>query len=307
MRYVSHPSRRNTLRATCVCGLLLLVAMPTTANAWGDHGHQIIGLAAAQALPNDMPAFFRNAAAQLAYLNPEPDRWKERAERALDPALIDGTSPAHYVNLDATALPVMRAMLRAPNRFAFADSLRRRGLTLSSTGVLPYEILELSQRLRSNFRLWRIAPDATVRRWIEQRIIDDAGILGHYVADGSNPAHTSKHHNGWVGTNPKRYTTDRRFHYRFETEFVQAHIRTADVSSAITTSPVVFRNLRTAVVDYLAQSHSELEPLYVLDTRTPFREQRATPEQRAFATARLAAGATMLRDIWYTAWVTSAK
>jgi hypothetical protein len=36
------------------------------------------------------------------------------------------------------------------------------------------------------------------------------------------------------------------------------------------------------------------------------RPETTTPEHKAFAAARLAAGAEMLRDLWYTAWVTSA-
>ena len=46
------------------------------------------------------PAFFRNAAKQLSYLNPEPDRWKDRAETAIDPALDRGTYPDHFIDME---------------------------------------------------------------------------------------------------------------------------------------------------------------------------------------------------------------
>ena len=185
-------------------------------------------------------------------------------------------------------------------------TLRRSGVAPNTVGLLPFAIIEQVQRLRIDFRLWRIAPDSTVRAWIEQRIIDDAGILGHYVADGSNPHHTTKHHNGWVGENPKGYTTDNRFHGRFESAFVQAHLKAPDVTSYMTHAPQLFPDVRTAVIAYLNTSFGELDRLYALDKATAFQPETATPEQKAFAAARLAAGAEMLRDLWYTAWVTSA-
>ena len=58
-------------------------------NAWGAHGHTISGAAAARALPREMPKFFRNAADQLAYLTPEPDRWRNRGEAAAFSACFD--------------------------------------------------------------------------------------------------------------------------------------------------------------------------------------------------------------------------
>jgi len=266
----------------------------------------MVGLAAAQQLPDDMPAFFRAASRQLAYLNPEPDRWKDRAERALDPALEGGTSPEHYIDMDLVPPAVLQAALAAPNRFAYADTLRAAGVAVSTMGLLPFEMLEQAQQLRGDFRLWRIAPDSTTRAWIEARIIDDAGILGHFVADGSNPHHTTKHHNGWVGENPKGYASDNRFHYRFESAYVQARIKLPDVLAAMTHRAQVFPNLRSAIIGYLTASLDQLEPLYALDKASPFQPDASTPEQKAFASARLAAGAEMLRDVWYTAWVTSA-
>ncbi|MBL0939040.1 MAG: hypothetical protein IBJ03_09100 [Gemmatimonadaceae bacterium] len=296
-------SQRATILAA---GIAALLCAPLQLNAWGDHGHRLIGLTAAQALPNDMPAFFRRSAQQLSYLNPEPDRWKSRDESRQDYALNGGTSPDHFMNMDLLTSAQQQTMLAAPDRMAFADSVRAAGFAPGTMGFLPFTVLEYAQKLRNDFRLWRIAPDSTVRSWIEQRIIEDAGILGHFVADGSNPHHTTKHYNGWVGDNPKGYPTDNRFHSRFESQFVQAHIKEADVRGAMTHAPQVFPNLRSAIIAFLQTSNAQLEPLYELDKQKPFQPETTTPEQKAFAVARLSAGAEMLRDIWYTAWMTSA-
>ena len=79
-----------------------------------------------------------------------------------------------------------------------------------------------------------------------------------------------------------------------------------DVTSYMTHAPQQFPDVRTAVIAYLNTSFGELDRLYALDKATAFQPETATPEQKAFAAARLAAGAEMLRDLWYTAWVTSA-
>ena len=301
-------SRLSGIRTAALAAVLFVfLVTPTSLPAWGDAGHRMIGLAAAQKLPAEMPAFFRRAAQQLAYLNPEPDRWKDRAERTLDPALEGGTSPDHYIDMDLVPGKVLRGALAAPNRWAYADSLKTVGVAPNSMGLLPFAILERSQKLRGDFRLWRIAPDSTTRNWIEQRIIDDAGILGHFVADGSNPHHTTKHHNGWVGDNPKGYTTDNRFHYRFEAQFVQANVALPDVVALVGDSARVLSDYRAGVLAYLDATFHQLVPLYELEKSTPFQAETTTAAQKAFATARLAAGAEMLRDIWWTAWITSGQ
>ena len=198
----------------------LLVPRSESLVMWGKHGHRVIGDVAADIAPADMPAFFRAARAQLSYLNPEPDRWRDRAEHALDPALDDAAAPDHVIDLEMLPAARSNGILHAPSRLAFADSLRTLGFSASKVGILPFAILELAQRLRVEFRRWRAATDQNERAWIEQRIINDAGILGHYVADGSNPAHTTVQYNGWVGDNPDGFTTDNHFHSRLDSYFV---------------------------------------------------------------------------------------
>jgi hypothetical protein len=297
--------RRFALFAVLVISPLALGASYPEAPpvVWGEHGHRMIGEAAARKLPAEMPAFFRDAADQLSYLNPEPDRWRAREERSLDGGMDGAHAPEHYIDMEL--LPA--GALKAPDRLAYADSLRAAGVDASKAGLLPYRILELTQRIRVSFRQWRSTKDPKQRAWIEQRILNDAGILGHYVADASNPAHTSIHHNGWVGENPRGYATDSRFHSRFESEYVQRHMKLADVTAAMASAPRVFPDARKSVMDYLLTSHGELERLYQIDQRQPFGAKTTAAENKKFTAERLAAGAEMLRDLWWTAWVTSGE
>jgi hypothetical protein len=282
-----------------------VLAAPGVLHAWGELGHRITGEAAALKMPASTPAFFRTASKQLAYLNPEPDRWRDRTEQALDLALEGGTAPEHFIDMELVTPPVLAAALKAPNRFAYLDTLAAAGVKGSTMGLLPFRMLELSQELREDFRNWRAAPDS-VKPWIEARIIDGAGILGHYVADGSNPAHTSIQFNGWTGPNPNGYATDKRLHSRFESAYVQGNIKLSDVLPAVDTAARVLPDLRAAIVSYLKESNAQIERLYQIDKAHPFDANSTSPEDKAFVVARLAAGAQMLRDIWWTAWFTSA-
>ena len=290
--------------ACCSAATIAVAATPRIANAyfWGEAGHRIIGDVAAASLPAEMPKFFRDARAQLTYLNPEPDRWRDRTESALDPAFNDMQSIEHYVDLEL----IPPAGLNAKNRYAFVDSLHAHGVKTTAPGFLPYRILELSQSLRIQFRLWRVEKDSATRRMIEQRIINDAGILGHYVGDGSNPHHTTVNHDKWVGAeNPKGFTTVAGFHSRFESRYVESHMTTADASALVRDARVI-APLREGIWSYLQTSFGNLDRLYSLDKVEAFGPETRDAEHKQFTAERLAAGATMLRDLWWTAWVTSA-
>lgn len=292
------PSFLRLVAGVSVTAVLLLA--PRALAAWGAYGHVTAGTAAAQALPASMPAFFRDATEQLAYLNPEPDRWRDNAEA--DPALRAGFNPDHFVHIER----VTPGALAAPHRFDYYAALAAAGAEKpESVGMAPYRILDVFERLRSEFRLWRDAPDAKTRGWIEQRIINDGGVLGHYVTDAANPLHTTVHHHGWTGPNPNGYAEDRDMHARFEGRFVQARIVLADVRSRVSTDPRVLTEPRQAIEAYIRASHDQVEALYQVDQRARFDEHTTADENRRFAAERLAFGATMLRDLWWTAWVTS--
>lgn len=271
---------------------------------WGADGHVMAGRAAAETLPREMPAFFRDAAEQLAYLNPEPDRWRNRALREMDEAW----SYDHYVDLEN--LPP--GAVDAPDRWTYLRALYQAGLERPERdgGFLPFRMVEMYQRLVTEWRLWRAETDPERRAWIAARILNDAGTLGHYVTDASNPHHTTIHFNGWAASapNPEGYTTGRDFHARFESDFVRAHVRFSDVRSRVTDDArSVAGSARAAILVHLLESHGEVETLYRLDRDVGFDPGRAADGRtRDFAAERIAAGARTLRDLWWSAWLESA-
>jgi len=273
-------------------------ASPEPPVPWGANGHEMAARAAVESLPSDVPVFFREAGDQLAYLNPEPDRWRVPGRDEMSRAW----APDHYINFEN----VTAEALAAPDRYAYLAALREAGSERpESAGLLPFAILERYQRLVVEWELWRREADPERRAWIEARIIQDAGILGHFVTDGSQPLHTTIHFNGWAEgrPNPGRFTDDRTLHARFETAFLDAHVGLADVRRRVREPRSLAGEVRPAVAEYLRGTLGQVEALYVLERDYGFDPSgRASPAAVSFAADRLAAGAQMLADLWLSAW-----
>ena len=213
---------RKLLVVLIAASLSLPFIFTPSTYAWWDEGHRYINRAAAEHLPDDMPAFFKAAAARLEFLGPEPDRWRDNKE--LFKALTEVNAPDHFIDIDKPenfeALP--------NDRYQYADWLRMQGKDPKDIGFLPYSMLEGYQKVQVLFRMWRDPQNAAVREQIEQNIIYYAGVLGHYVGDASNPLHVTIHFNGWsTSANPEYYTRE-PLHGRFEGEFVKGQIKPAD-------------------------------------------------------------------------------
>ena len=86
----------RTAALPLVLATLSLVA-PSHALAWGGHGHRVIGVAAMEALPDEVPAFLRDptAISQIGELSREPDRSKG-AGKIHD----SNRDSAHFVDID---------------------------------------------------------------------------------------------------------------------------------------------------------------------------------------------------------------
>jgi hypothetical protein len=283
---------------------LAIITLVPNLLAWGEAGHLMSNEAATLALPNDMPHFFYRAFPQLVWLGYQPDRL-----RGAGPSLDAVNPPDHFLDYEFVAgldLPNDRykflALMESSGRRA------QKGITNSESGFLPWRIAEMAEQLTAEFRQWRFsAAGSSERRAIETDIIHTAGTLGHFVADASNPDHTTINYNGWVMSNPNGYATDCGAHARFETEFVSHAVSTSDVVPKVT-APVLRSDYFATALNFIKSSNALVEHLYRLDKGGAFSELGPiSPEGKAFATNRLAAGASMLRDIWWSAWKNSEK
>jgi len=288
--------------------VLLPVLVVQPAFAWGNDGHMMINRLAGLALPADVPAFLRSPEAvnALEYYGPEPDRWRGRGE----PELNTAQAPEHFIDLEYADLagPLPR------NRYDYIRALTAAQpkhpeleLTPEKVGLQPYQTNELYERLKSAMRDYRgLAAAKKDTKPVEAEIVFLAGWLGHYVGDGSQPMHATIQYNGWTGPNPNGYTTEHHIHSLFESEYVHANVKIGDVSPLVEAAkPVVIEgDMFDAYMKYLRHSNSLVEKTYQLEKAGGF-AGAGTPAGKAFVDQQLAAGATELRDMIYTAWVRS--
>jgi hypothetical protein len=299
------------LSAVAILFRAALVAAPLVvfangrARAWGNEGHRIINRLALLNLPADAPPFLRSEAAinEIDWLGPEPDRWRSPAE----PELNTAQAAEHFIDLEpADALgPLPR------NRLDFEAKVFASGQRPEKIGLQPWETTEVWERLKAALREYRqlastIGPTHADTVACEQAAVFYAGWLGHYIGDGSQPLHTTIQFNGWTGPNPNGYTTAHQIHWQFEGPFVAANIHAPEVQAKMTPAAAIQGDMFTSYVAYLRHTASYVEKVYQLEKAGGF-VGAGTAESREFATERLAAGASMLRDMIYSAWLESAK
>ncbi len=299
------PRLSNSIRtfpiALIMTGLLCFLTLPQTAHAWGNEGHRLVNRLAAETLPASVPAFLRSDAAvkEIEYLGPEPDRWRSRAE----PELNAAQALEHFIDLEpADALGPLPC-----NRLDFEAKIFAAGQRPEKIGLQPWVTTEVWERLKAALREYRaLSAAGQDTHPVEQVVIFYAGWLGHYVGDGSQPLHTTIQYNGWVGPNPNGYTTEHQIHWQFEGPFVAANEHEPEVRAKMTEVKAIDGDIFDNYVAYLRHSNSYVEKVYQLDKAGGF-TGAGTPESREFTAERLAAGASMLRDMIYTAWLESAK
>ncbi len=300
--------RMNGVVRFAVAAALVPVVLVQQGVAWGRDGHRMINRLAAEALPRDVPEFLRSPAAvdAMGFYGPEPDNWKETAE----PELKASGEPEHFMDMewaDLLGTPLPRKRYDFIRALAYAGKTRTDvSFTPENIGLLPYAADEGYERLKAAMRTYRaLSVDHKDTRPIETEIVFLAGILGHWIADGAQPLHATIQYNGWTGANPNGYTTLHTIHSQFESAYVKANVRPEqDVAPLIPQNATVLADVFEQFVAYLRVSNSKVEQVYKLEKAGGL-TGAGTPEAKAFVDERLAAGATELRDIIYTAWVKS--
>ena len=303
-------------RFVAVLAALAMAATPSSVLAWGSTGHRIIGEVAMRALPDDLPGFLRSrkAARDVGELSREPDRSKGAGK------LHDSDrDPGHFVDLDEQGRilggPPMAPL--AATRAEYETQLRLAGLDQWKAGYLPYAIVDRWQQLAMDFAYWRVLRAAernpawkAHRAWFvrdrirrEALIMKDIGELSHFVADGSQPLHVTAHYNGWGDyPNPNGYT-QAKVHSPFEGDLVRATVTADTVAAKLAPLRISDLPIEEQVAAYLTTTGGYVIPFYELekagglspgDSRGP-----------AFATDRMAAGASQLRDLIVEAWQAS--
>jgi hypothetical protein len=153
-------------------GLVILLLVSTSCQAWGFYGHRKINELAVYLLPPEMLVLYK---AQIGFL----------AEHAVDPDkrryAVKDEAPRHYIDIDHygqwpyTELP--RRYDSAVAKFS-EDSILQ-------YGTVPWWVQTMQRRLVEAFKEKNQA-----------RILKLSAEIGHYISDAHVPLHASSNHNG---------------------------------------------------------------------------------------------------------------
>jgi len=298
--------------------------------AWDYAGHRIVNQLALASLPTNFPSFTRTRSAheRVAFLAGEPDRWRSLS----DPVLRHCNAPDHFLDidllepyrLDPTRLGSFRyeftaqlALARAghPQEYPPIDPHQDLDRTRALIGFLPWAITEYELKLESAFSYLKEYESAGTAEEVanaRENVLYLMGLMGHYVGDGSQPLHTTKHHHGWVGKNPHHYATNYSIHAWIDGGYIQEFGVTAEKirGNLRPARPLLLpqagagsTNLFQVVMAYLLEQHRQVEPLYRLEKAGKLSGHHEISEEGfRFITGQLLNGAQMLGDLWLTAW-----
>jgi hypothetical protein len=281
--------------------LVLLFLIPVFAAAWGEKGHLMINHVAIDAASSKLPEFMNAAREEIIYNGYEPDRWREEGRVSV---MNTAQAADHFFDSEYWgAISTIEA-----DRYSFMEKVAAKKIELVKVGYLPYAMIENYGKLVNAFRFWRNAKTPGGRESARANAVYVAGVLGHYVGDGSQPMHMSIQYNGWLDTtpNPKNYTKDRGLHSRYEAAYVNAAVEIAAVRPRVQ-APQRLANVWNSIKQYLTQGFAELEPMYELEKMGEFNPERPRAKGTDFIATELARAGTMLSNLWYTAWLESGE
>jgi hypothetical protein len=281
--------------------------------AWGARGHQSANRAAVKSIPADGPVFLREFEDWIAKTGPVPDSWRGNTEPYSkifeDPN--HGWFKEQFAFMPSIPRSRYEFVLRLYDeylRIKDKDPERAAVTNVRWTGTMPYAAMENYDRMKSAMRLYRrvIADKSPDAQYLAQDIAFYMGWLGHYTADGAQPLHDTIHHDGWLGANPKQYTTDPRVHGRFESAFVDLIQLTDSDLMPVMDKPKVLADPFAAVLAHLDEASTHVEEVYILDKSGALADKTNEPAAK-LVKSQLAKAAALLRDLAYTAWIESGK
>jgi hypothetical protein len=309
--------------------LAALGAFAFDAGAWDYEGHHAINELALASLPSDFGIELTPALkTRIEFLAGEPDRWRNVSDLPLKH--LNG--PDHFIDLEdlkrfgltPETLPILRydfvadivkAREAHPEKFPPIDPDKDADHTRELGGFLPWAITEYYEKLKSDFgtlnalKQYGGTPEEIANAQAD--VVYVMGVMGHFVGDGSQPLHTTMHFNGWVGDNPKGYTTRTTFHswidggYFKKTGGIKVETLVGKIQPATRIAnagdpEAFFRH----VVSYLVGQNKFVEPLYEMDKNGQLSgEGDKGMEGVRFLDGQLVKAGQMLGDIWLTAWL----
>lgn len=158
-----------------IAGILLPLSMwliLPDASAWGFWAHKRINRLAVFTLPPEMIVFYKEHLEYVTEHAIDPDKRRySNVEEA----------PRHFIDIDRYGVYPFEAL---PHKWSAAVDKFSED-TLKAHGIVPWHIEVMLQRLTKAFR------DKNANQ-----ILRYSAEIGHYIADGHVPLHTSSNYNG---------------------------------------------------------------------------------------------------------------
>jgi hypothetical protein len=216
--------------------ILVVLAVPQPAAAWGFEAHRYILERAINLLPPEIRPFFEKYRVSIVEHAVDPDLWRNVGFDAEE-------SPRHFVDMDAYGPPPFTALPRD-----YDEAIKRYGREfVIKNGLLPWRAQELHAKLVEAFR-----QKATYSR---DNIKYFSAFLGHYLSDAQVPFHAALNHDGQL-------TGQSGIHSRFETETFE---RYRD-SLTVTPKPLFpVASSRDLAFDSLTASFGYVQPILDAD------------------------------------------
>lgn len=302
------------------------------AHAWDYEGHRLINQLALASLPTNFPAwvFEPQTTERIAFLAGEPDRWRNVADLSFRHA----KDPDHYMDVEELAdyglkpesLPMFRgdfiaqlAVIRSAStrKSPYTNGARDQDHTRELVGLLPWAMAENTSRLKSGFSYLRAyevfgGSPAEIDN-ARANVVYAMGMLGHFIGDCAQPLHTTIHHHGWKGKNPRQYTTNRNFHGWIDGGYFRkvGLPKLGAIKRRLRPAQSLMLNGRRAraqetfqvMMVFLLDQHKLTENLYQLEKegRLSGNGEKGL-EGGAFLENQMLKAAQMLGDCWLTAW-----
>jgi hypothetical protein len=292
--------------------LVATLGISETAFPWGTRAHAVIDRTAVDTLPADGPVFLKKYVDYIAGSASIPDTWRQASE----PFSKIEEDPNHgwfreqfsfMKEVPRSRYEFVLELYREYLRIEKLDPENARRMNVRWTGTLPFAAAEVYGHLVADMRLLRkTRAENKDTTFLEQTCAFYVAWMGHYIGDGSQPLHDTIHHDGWQGPDPKGYTRDPKIHGRFESQYVDAiSLTEEDIVERIGKPGHLSGDVFDLILAHLDESGSNVEAIYKLDKRNAFADVH-DQEAREMVYNRTAAGARMLRDLVYRAWLESA-
>ena len=276
----------RTIRAIRIAVVVGLVAVP--AEAWWGDGHGIMTEGTVLALPEEMPAFFRQGGDIPSHVVFDPDLFKNRRTLLLSHA----EHGEHFFDIEylgGRAIPT--------KRFDFIALCFELQLDPSRVGMAPYAIAEWTERLAVAFAEHRQWPENEA---IQQKCLVYAGILAHYAQDVCQPLHATWDYDGKKQADGT--VVGKGIHEQVDSAVERLGFAPEELAAE--QDIVVFASLMEAITGQIKKSNWRVEEVYALWGHW---EDESDARVRALTLDLARTSVCFTASLYLTAWHQSAE